>query len=94
MSSTSWTADEDFGILLDALEMIEPQLNADLIVIITGKGPQKAMYNDKIAKLKFKRIEIVTPWLEADDYPLLLGSADLGVSLHSSRFLEVIQKLE
>ena len=30
------------------------------------------------------KISIVTPWLEADDYPLLLGSADLGVSLHSS----------
>ena len=60
MSSTSWTADEDFGVLLDALEIIESQLNDDLIVVITGKGPQKAMYNEKIDKLCFKRIQIIT----------------------------------
>ena len=91
MSSTSWTEDEDFGVLLDALELIETHLKEDLVVIITGIGPEKAMYNEKIKQLQFKRIQIITPWLEADDYPLLLGSADLGVPLH--RFLNLINKI-
>ena len=29
-------------------------------------------------------IYILTMWLEAVDYPLLLGSADLGICLHTS----------
>jgi beta-1,4-mannosyltransferase len=38
----------------------------------------------EIEKLNFKSISIVTPWLQVEDYPKLLGSATFGVSLHSS----------
>ncbi|XP_052375994.1 chitobiosyldiphosphodolichol beta-mannosyltransferase-like [Oncorhynchus keta] len=34
--------------------------------------------------LRFEHVRICTPWLEAEDYPVLLGSADLGVCLHKS----------
>ncbi|XP_073218636.1 chitobiosyldiphosphodolichol beta-mannosyltransferase isoform X3 [Lepidochelys kempii] len=50
----------------------------------TGKGPLKKHYNRLIDKMHFKHIQICTPWLEAEDYPVLLGSADLGVCLHKS----------
>ncbi|XP_070810987.1 chitobiosyldiphosphodolichol beta-mannosyltransferase isoform X3 [Pituophis catenifer annectens] len=69
ISSTSWTEDEDFSILLDALK---------------GKGPLKDHYTKLMATLHFKHTQICTPWLEAEDYALLLGSADLGVCLHKS----------
>ncbi|KAM3826904.1 chitobiosyldiphosphodolichol beta-mannosyltransferase isoform 2-T2 [Vipera latastei] len=69
ISSTSWTEDEDFSILLEALK---------------GKGPLKDHYTRLMATLHFKHIQICTPWLEAEDYALLLGSADLGVCLHKS----------
>lgn len=90
VSSTSWTPDEDFGILLKALESYEsvataePQVYPSLLCIITGKGPQKSQYEAQIAKLQWRKVSIVTPWLEAEDYASLLASADLGVSLHWS----------
>ncbi|NWU45827.1 ALG1 mannosyltransferase, partial [Hylia prasina] len=89
VSSTSWTEDEDFSVLLRALEDYERFIKEGaklpaLVCVITGKGPLKDYYNGLIQKLLFKHIQICTPWLEAEDYPLLLGSADLGVCLHKS----------
>lgn len=56
----------------------------DLHCIITGKGPLKQFYMDKMSEMDWKRVTVVTPWLEIEDYPLLLASADLGVCLHTS----------
>ena len=54
VSSTSWTPDEDFGILLRALEMLDGEvgrLDAEgmggfpgVVCVVTGKGPEKDMY--------------------------------------------------
>ncbi len=89
VSSTSWTEDEDFSILLDALvkynNHFAPNLNLpDIVLIITGKGPLKSFYEENIKLLDMEKVKIYTAWLEIEDYPLLLGSADLGISLHSS----------
>ncbi|KAG9335918.1 hypothetical protein JZ751_003475 [Albula glossodonta] len=76
MSSTSWTDYEGFvegGATLPSL-----------VCVITGKGPQKEYYRSLIDRLQLKHVQICTPWLEAEDYPVLLGSADLGVCLHKS----------
>lgn len=90
VSSTSWTEDEDFSILLKAVELYESaSRQADkpyprLLFVITGKGPLKNMYEQKISSMQLERTRIITAWLEVSDYPLLLGSADLGISLHTS----------
>ncbi|ODM97093.1 Chitobiosyldiphosphodolichol beta-mannosyltransferase [Orchesella cincta] len=90
VSSTSWTEDEDFGILLSALESYEKVRNQNtnqfpkLIVFITGKGPMKDYYQEKIKQLNLKNVEIYLPWLKHEDYPRLLACADLGISLHTS----------
>ncbi|KAF7650023.1 hypothetical protein LDENG_00132380 [Lucifuga dentata] len=55
-----------------------------LVCVITGKGPQKEHYRKLIDSLHLEHVKICTPWLEAEDYPILLGSADLGVCLHKS----------
>ncbi|KAJ5779868.1 hypothetical protein N7457_007588 [Penicillium paradoxum] len=94
VSSTSWTADEDFSVLIDALlrysEMAtttKPHLPR-ILAIITGKGPQKAMYLEQIAALeksgKLQKVTIRTAWLSVPNYARLLASASLGVSLHTS----------
>ena len=53
VSSTSWTKDEDFSILLNALINYEESSNKQrIIAYITGKGPEKAYYLEKISRLK------------------------------------------
>ncbi|EKG21209.1 hypothetical protein MPH_01472 [Macrophomina phaseolina MS6] len=92
VSSTSWTPDEDFSILLDALaEYSAAAVAKDLptiLAVITGKGPQKDYYLSRITAMesekKLKRVRIRTAWLSMEDYASLLSYADLGVSLHMS----------
>lgn len=101
VTSTSWTPDEDFGLLLDALEQYETAARArDLaalkgmpsdgplprvLMVVTGKGPLRERYMrevemQQIGKRGAKRgpdewkwVRCVSLWLEAEDYPLLLG---------------------
>ncbi|ODH14147.1 hypothetical protein ACO22_06660 [Paracoccidioides brasiliensis] len=94
VSSTSWTPDEDFSILIDALcrySAISSTVNYDLPrlgVIITGKGPQRDMYLSRVANLmaedKLNKVVIKSAWLSLQDYAQLLASASLGVCLHTS----------
>ncbi|CAL9692803.1 unnamed protein product [Knipowitschia caucasica] len=89
ISSTSWTEDEDFSVLLKALEEYEMMVKEgaalpQLVCVITGKGPQKEYYCSVIESLSLEHVQICTPWLQAEDYPVLLGSSDLGVCLHVS----------
>lgn len=93
VSSTSWTPDEDFSILLDALVQYAAERKKNeklprLWAVITGKGPQKEYYMQQVQKLvqnrKLDDVIIATAWLSQEDYALLLGSADLGISLHTS----------
>ena len=35
-------------------------------------------------EMVLKNVKICTPWLESGDYPKLVGSADLGICLHTS----------
>ena len=94
VSSTSWTPDEDFSLLLEALKSYSelaitthPHL-PEILAIITGKGPQKADFIARIKDLdaqgKLEMVDIRTAWLSNEHYASLLGAADLGVSLHMS----------
>jgi beta-1,4-mannosyltransferase len=89
VSSTSWSPDEDFSILLEALRRLDAQVASDasfpsMFVAITGRGPLKAYYEGEIAKMEFAKVTIRTVWLAAEDYPKLLGSSDVGICLHTS----------
>lgn len=93
VSSTSWTADEDFSLLLDAIvgycrRAASGERLPKILAIITGKGPQKQYYMQRIKALNQQKLLshaiITTAWLSSEDYASLLGAADLGVSLHQS----------
>ncbi len=97
VSSTSWTADEDFSILLRACETYDAAARAAaeadappaqhlprLLVLVTGSGPLRASYEARAAAMRMRHVAIRTAWLSAEDYALLLAVADLGVSLHAS----------
>jgi len=94
VSSTSWTPDEDFSILLKALEKLQSSIGKrnnfqrfpKILIIVTGKGPEKSHYLPLLKKFNdsHPQISIYTIWLRADDYPKLLGCATLGISLHTS----------
>ena len=94
VSSTSWTADEDFSLLIDALcqySKLATTSNPSLppiLAIITGKGPQREMYLKKISDLDraghLQKVRIRTAWLTTENYAKLLAIASLGVSLHTS----------
>ncbi len=83
ISSTSWTPDEDFSILIKALKSLKPQ-SRKLLVVITGKGPLKDAYMDQLSEIASDFISVKSAWLSPEDYPRLVACADLGLSLHSS----------
>lgn len=87
VSSTSWTKDEDFSILLNAIDRYDKSDSQHrLRAFITGKGPEKEFYLQKISEMKqtWSKVSIETVWLDADDYPVLLSLCHLGVCLHYS----------
>ncbi|OAA66512.1 beta-mannosyltransferase [Niveomyces insectorum RCEF 264] len=100
VSSTSWTPDEDFQLLLDALVQFcahqgnkhhsRQQTPSPILAVITGKGPQRTQYEAKIKQLaaegRLPRDAVVvrTAFLPMRDYARLLALADLGVCLHMS----------
>ncbi|KAK3306775.1 glycosyl transferases group 1-domain-containing protein [Chaetomium strumarium] len=94
VSSTSWTPDEDFSLLLDALEQYahapasSTPMAVPILAVITGKGPQKELYLRKIAELtaagKLPNVRVVAAFLPFGDYAGLLACADLGICLHMS----------
>src|SRR5436190_4712799 len=60
VSGTSWTADEDFSILLNAVQRYDKEANdinkalPKLLFVITGKGPLKEKYEKEISKMSMR----------------------------------------
>lgn len=98
VSSTSWTPDEDFSLLLDALVRYADtsttttnggdETRTPLLAIITGKGPQRDLYVQRVAELtaagRLPGVRVATAFLPFADYAALLACADLGICLHKS----------
>ena len=105
---TSWTPDEDFDLLLEALERAERTLTGNagrgdvpaglstpaLAVLLSGRGPLRASFEQRVSRRNFTAVAVKTLWLEPADYPTLVGMASLGLCLHqSSSGLDLPMKL-
>jgi beta-1,4-mannosyltransferase len=102
---TSWTEDEDFDVIIDAVVRLEHRVRGwegaerdrrfpDLVVLVTGDGERRAEFERRFAGLPARRIHLRARWLEPDDYPRVVGSADLGLCLHrSSSGLDIPMKI-
>lgn len=89
VNSTSFTPDEDFNILLDALkeyDIASQELKLPpLVLIVTGKGPLNADFTKRVQSLNFLiNVIVKSAWLSSEEYPVILSLADLAVSLHTS----------
>jgi beta-1,4-mannosyltransferase len=95
MSPTSWTADEDFDLLVEALSLVNEAIDKHdeqspdhpfprLLFLITGRGPLREEFEKKANALRLRKVRLCTLWVAAEDYGVLLGSMDLGLCLHRS----------
>jgi len=95
VSPTGWTADEDFDVVVDAVLQMEDRIRGweaggplrrfpDLVVLVTGDGMRRAEFERRFAGLPARRVQLRTRWLDPEDYPRIVGSADLGLCLHRS----------
>jgi beta-1,4-mannosyltransferase len=102
---TSWTEDEDFDLVIEAVPRLEERIRGweaagrgrrfpDLVILVTGDGSRRGEFERRFAGLPARRIQLRTRWLEPEDYPKVVGSADLGLCLHrSSSGLDIPMKV-
>ena len=92
ISATSWTADENLDLFLDALTQYDSLAQVDqgpdglppVLAVITGRGSLRGAFEERVARTPLARVEIRTAWLEAEAYPQALAAADLGMCFHTS----------
>jgi beta-1,4-mannosyltransferase len=64
------------------------------VILVTGDGARRAEFERRFAGLVARRIHLRARWLEPEDYPRVVGSADLGLCLHrSSSGLDIPMKV-
>lgn len=89
ISPTSWTQDEALDLVIPAADALEARWRdrgpgAGLVIVISGQGPGRAAFEQRLSARTARRVHIVTMWVSGDEYPALVASADAGLSLHRS----------
>ena len=98
VSSTSWTPDEDFDVLLRAVVLYDakakeanakrrtkhPHRLPHLNILITGRGELRQSFETRAKEAKLKHVSFSYAWLPIHEYPERLSMSDLGLCLHQS----------
>src|SRR5205823_512836 len=72
---TSWTEDEDFDVIIDAVVRLEERIRGweaaqanrrfpDLVILVTGDGARRAQFERRFAGLPARRVQLRARWLE------------------------------
>ncbi|GMM28960.1 chitobiosyldiphosphodolichol beta-1,4 mannosyltransferase [Martiniozyma asiatica (nom. inval.)] len=97
VSSTSFTPDEDFKVLINSLKELDGKISGSknkIWMIVTGKGPLQNEFKKMVEDYNWTNVEIKNVWLPIEQYPKVLKIADLGISLHySSSGLDLPMKI-
>jgi len=92
---SSWTEDEDFDVIIEAVVRLEERIRGweagapgrrftQLVILVTGDGQRRIEFERRFAGLPTRRVHLRARWLEPEEYPRVVGSADLGLCLHRS----------
>ncbi len=92
VTATSWTDDEDFALLLDAVDQCDASRAAEafsqerrpLLIVMTGRGPRRLAVEQELARRRAGGVHVRTAWFEDEEYPRVVGASDAGLSLHRS----------
>jgi beta-1,4-mannosyltransferase len=102
---SSWTEDEDFDVVIDAVLRLEEKIRGweagspgrrfpQLVIVVTGDGARRVQFERRFAGLPARRVYLRARWLEPEEYPRVVGSADVGLCLHrSSSGLDIPMKI-
>jgi beta-1,4-mannosyltransferase len=102
---SSWTEDEDFDVVIEAVRYLEERIRGweagasarrfpPLIILVTGDGARRVEFERRFAGREARRVQLRARWLEPEEYPRVVGSADLGLCLHrSSSGLDIPMKV-
>src|SRR5256885_16004688 len=95
----------DFAVVTAAVIRLEERIRGweagdaarrfpELVILVTGDGARRAEFERRFAGLPARRIQLRARFLEPEDYPRVVGSADLGLCLHrSSSGLDIPMKI-
>ena len=85
-----WTRDDDLPLLAEAIRILSVRIDDGsgsrraLRLIVSGNGPVRDHWAPRLRAFGGGRVQIETPDVAADDYPMLLATAHLGLSVHRS----------
>jgi beta-1,4-mannosyltransferase len=85
VSPSSFGADEELAMLLDALaKAVHWSPDLPILLFATGFGPLRPEFEARAREIATGNLRIVTGWLPEPLYRDLLSAADLGISMHRS----------
>ena len=91
VSSTSWTADDDYTLVVEALKSLDSLLvslrsSCKVWFVATGKGEARAKFEEQVKEAHFSsNITVTILYFQSFlAYSRMLGASDVGLSVHRS----------
>jgi beta-1,4-mannosyltransferase len=85
-----WTRDDDLALLAHALRLLGERMDTDaghqrgLHLLVSGNGPLRPEWGPRLRALGTGGLRVDTPDVAPEEYPHLLASGHIGLSLHRS----------